>query len=93
MLEHGSLFLDEVEALGPRTQSMLLEFLARIDEVHAARESSASPVSQPWNGQLISGSEQSLQISVRDRGFDPNLAFRLERVRIVLDPEQAGPGR
>ena len=90
-LEHGTLFLDEVEALGPETQRLLSEFLARVDE--AADGSAASPASRPWKGQLVTASEQPLRGAGNGSRFDENLALRLERVRIVLDPEQAGPDR
>jgi DNA-binding NtrC family response regulator len=79
--EHGSLFLDQVEALGSESQRLLLEFLA------------AEEAERPWKGQLITGSESSLRGAVKEGRFDANLALRLERVRIVLDPEQAGPDR
>ena len=49
--------------------------------------------SEAWKGQLITGSERSLHGAVKEGRFDENLALRLERVRIVLDPEQAGPDR
>ena len=80
-LENGSLFLDQIEALGSETQRLLLEFLE------------AEDAQQPWKGQLITGSERSLLGAVKEGRFDSNLALRLERVRIVLDPEQAGPDR
>ena len=85
-LEHGSLFLDQVEALGSESQRLLLEFLE-------AEDAGDSPARQPWKGQLITGSESSLRGAVKEGRFDSNLALRLERVRIVLDPEQAGPDR
>ena len=81
-LQQGSLFLDEVEALGADTQKLLLEFLDGNEEA-----------SEAWKGQLITGSERSLHGAVKEGRFDENLALRLERVRIVLDPEQAGPDR
>ena len=92
-LEHGSLFLDEVGALSSETQRLLLEFLDRNDEGTEAEDAGASPMTQPWKGQLITGSESSLRGAVKEGRFDSNLALRLERVRIVLDPEQAGPDR
>jgi DNA-binding NtrC family response regulator len=85
-LEGGSLFLDQIEALGLETQRLLLEFLE-------AEDAGASPTTQPWKGQLITGSGRSLRGAVKEGRFDENLALRLERVRIVLDPEQAGPDR
>lgn len=81
-LQQGSLFLDQVEALGSDSQKLLLEFLDRNGES-----------SEAWTGQLITGSERSLHGVVKEGRFDENLALRLERVRIVLDPEQAGPDR
>ena len=80
-LQQGSLFLDQVEALGTDSQKLLLEFLDREE------------ASEAWKGQLITGSERSLHGAVKEGRFDENLALRLERVRIVLDPEQAGPDR
>ena len=80
-LEQGSLFLDQIEVLGSEAQRLLLEFLE------------AEDAKQPWKGQLITGSEVSLRGAVKEGRFDSNLALRLERVRIVLDPEQAGPDR
>lgn len=90
-LEHGSLFLDDVEALGLATQGLLLEFLRRADT--AADLAGSGSSSESWKGQLITGSEGSLQDAVKEGRFDSNLALRLGRVRIVLDPEQAGPDR
>lgn len=81
-LEHGSLFLDQVEALGSESQQLLARFLERYDE---------DP--ENWKGQLVTGSEGTLTRSVQEGRFDMSLALRLERVRIVLDPEQAGPDR
>lgn len=90
-LEHGSLFLDDIEALGLETQGLLYEFLRRTDA--AADPAGAGSTSEPWKGQLIAGSDGSLRDAVKEGRFDSNLALRLERVRIVLDPEQAGPDR
>jgi DNA-binding NtrC family response regulator len=81
-LQQGSLFLDQVEALGSDSQKLLLVFLDRNEDG-----------SEAWKGQLITGSERSLHGAVKEGRFDENLALRLERVRIVLDPEQAGPDR
>ena len=92
-LEHGTLFLDEIEALGLATQKLLLEFLVRVDEGAVEAAPGVRPASQPWKGQLITGSEAPLRGAVKAGEFDENLALRLERVRIVLDPEQSGSGR
>ncbi|MEO8198598.1 MAG: sigma 54-interacting transcriptional regulator [Thermoanaerobaculia bacterium] len=89
-LESGTLFVDELEALGPGTQKLLAEFLACLDDAEAVDGTDLGPMSQPWKGQLVTGSEQSLRGAVKEGRFDENLALRLERVRIVLDPEQAG---
>jgi len=80
-LESGSLFLDGIEALGPETQQLLSAFFARIDE---------EAEGTPWKGQLIAGTEGLLRQAVMAGRFDVELANRLERVRIVLDPDQAG---
>lgn len=87
-LERGSLFLDRIENLGAPTQALLLEFLGRIQE--AGPESS---LDSAWKGQLIVGSEESLARYVKADGFDPELARRLDRIRIVLNPDDAGPER
>ena len=92
-LEHGTLFLDEIGALGLATQKLLLEFLARVDEGAVEATPGVRPASQPWKGQLITGSEAPLRGAVKAGRFDENLALRLERVRIVLDPEQSGSDR
>ena len=89
-LERGSLFLDRIDALGVPTQQALLEFLVRIQEA-AARGAEGSSSEMPWKGQLIAGSEQSLRMFVKAGGFDPALARRLDRIRIVLDPDDAEP--
>lgn len=86
-LENGSLFLDGVEALGVETQSLLLDFLTRSSGVVGDVEGAPDGPSQPWRGQLIAGSESELRREVRDGGFLSGLAERLERVRIVLDPD------
>jgi DNA-binding NtrC family response regulator len=86
-LEGGSLFLDGVEALEAETQSLLLDFMNRISGVVGDVEGAPVGPSQPWNGQLIAGSETELRRAVRERGFLSGLAERLEKVRIVLDPE------
>ncbi len=92
-LEHGTLFLDDLEALGTGTQKLLIEFLARLDEATEEDGAGPGPTSQPWKGQLVTGSERSLRGAVKEGRFDENLALRLERIRIVLDPEQAGLDR
>lgn len=86
-LEGGSLFLDGVEALGVETQSLLLDFMNRSSGVVDDAEGASDGPSQPWRGQLIAGTEMDLRRAVRDRAFLSGLADRLERVRIVLDPE------
>jgi DNA-binding NtrC family response regulator len=89
-LERGSLFLDRIDALGAPTQLALLEFLVRIQEA-AARGAEGSSSETPWKGQLIVGSEQSLRAFVKAGGFDSGLARRLDRIRIVLNPDDAEP--
>lgn len=86
-LESGSLFLDGVEALGVETQSLLLDFMNRVSGVVGETEGAPDGPSQPWKGQLIAGSETELRRWVRDRGYLSGLAERLEKVRIVLDPD------
>lgn len=86
--EGGSLFLDGVEALGVESQGMLLNLLKALGGGRGRGASPERPI-PGWTGQLIFGSEQSLQLAVRDRGFSSELAARLESVRIVLDPEDA----
>jgi DNA-binding NtrC family response regulator len=86
-LEGGSLFLDGVEALGVETQSLLLDFMNRVSGAAGVIEGAPSGSSQPWKGQLIAGSESPLRRAVRDRGYLSGLAERLEKVRIVLDPD------
>jgi len=89
-LERGSLFLDRIETLGAPTQALLLEFLTRIQEAgpKGSGESSSDP---PWKGQLVVGSEVALSGVVKAGGLDPALAHRLDRIRIVLNPDDAGP--
>src|SRR5262249_36204864 len=84
-LERGSLFLDRIETLGTPTQQLLREFLERIPGA-AARQQDSS-LEAAWKGQLVAGSEQSLSTVVKAGGFDPVLAHRLDRIRIVLDPD------
>lgn len=86
-LEGGSLFLDGVEALGVESQSLLLDFMNRVSGVVGDVEGAPVGPSQPWRGQLIAGSETELRRVVRDRGYLSGLADRLEKVRIVLDPD------
>ena len=86
-LEGGSLFLDGVEALGVETQSLLLDFLNRVSGAVGVIEGAPGGPSQPWKGQLIAGSEYELRRAVRDQGYLSGLAERLEKVRIVLDPD------
>lgn len=87
-LERGSLFLDRIDALGTPTQQALLEFLERIHGT-AAQIAEDSSSERPWKGQLIVGSEQPLPAYVKAGGFDLALARRLDRIRIVLDPDDA----
>ena len=91
-LERGSLFLDRIESLGAPTQALLLEFLARIQEA-GPRGSGESSSDAAWKGQLVVGSEESLTRFVKAGGFDPALARRLDRIRIVLNPDDAVPER
>lgn len=86
-LESGSLFLDGVEALEVETQSLLLDFMNHSSRVVDDVEGASDGPSQPWRGQLIAGSGIPLRRAVRDHGFLPELAARLEKVRIVLDPD------
>jgi DNA-binding NtrC family response regulator len=86
-LEGGSLFLDGVEALGVETQSLLLDFMHRVSGVVGEIEGASDGPSQLWRGQLIAGSQIELRQAVRDRGYLSGLAERLEKVRIVLDPD------
>lgn len=88
-LEGGSLFLDGVEALGVESQSLLLDFMNRVSGVVGDVEGAPDGPSQPWKGQFIAGSEVELRRAVRDRGYLSGLADRLEKVRIVLDPDDA----
>jgi len=90
-LERGSLFLDRIETLGAPTQQLLLEFLERIHGAGAAAGPGESSLDLPWKGQLVVGSEQSLHTFVKAGGLDPALAHRLDRIRIVLNPDDAGP--
>ena len=91
-LERGSLFLDRIETLGAPTQQLLLTFLERIHGA-GAKGPEASSSDPPWKGQLVVGSEQSLSAFVKAGGLDPALAHRLDRIRIVLNPDDAGPER
>ena len=88
-LEGGSLFLDEVEALGHESQELLAKFIDRASGVASAAEESPRSPGQPWKGQLIVGSSRSLRALTGEGGFAPALAARLEKVRIVLDPDEA----
>jgi two-component system response regulator HydG len=88
-LEGGSLFLDEVEALGPESQELLAKFIDRSSGSAGAVEGSPRPPGQPWKGQLIVGSSRSLRALTGEGGFASALADRLEKVRIVLDPDEA----
>ena len=90
-LEGGSLFLDGVEALGVETQSLLLDFMNRVSRAVGVIEGAPGGPSQLWKGQLIAGSEYELRRAVRDRGYLSGLAERLEKVRIVLDPDDVDP--
>jgi DNA-binding NtrC family response regulator len=89
-LEGGSLYLDGIEALELDTQQILVEFLDRSLRRVTADDGPGSP-GQLWKGQLIVGSERSLRTAVSEGRFLAELADRLEKVRIVLDPEDAEP--
>ena len=82
-LDGGSLFLDEIEALSPRGQALLLEFLQRV----GAKQDTAAGA-RPWRGQFIVGSMGPLRRAAQETGFLAELASYLERIRIVLDPEE-----
>jgi DNA-binding NtrC family response regulator len=89
-LERGSLFLDRIEALGAPTQLLLREFLERIQGTGAERPGESTS-DLPWKGQLVVGSERSLSTYAKAGGLDPALAHRLDRIRIVLNPDEAEP--
>lgn len=92
-LEGGSLFLDGVEALGRDSQQLLAEFMEQTSRMAGVRTDSPRSPGQPWKGQLIVGSSRSLRAVTDEGGFLAELADRLEKVRIVLDPEEAEPSR
>jgi DNA-binding NtrC family response regulator len=87
-LEGGSLYLDGIEALGLDTQRKLLELMDQTSRSWSPGNPGDAP-GQPWKGQVIAGNERSLQSAVKDGRLLSELADRLERVRIVLDPDDA----
>ncbi len=77
----GTLFLDETTSLNTALQSKLLRVL---------QEREFSPLGshqlQPFNGQVISASSQSLADAVAEGNFRPDLRYRLEVIPINLPP-------
>jgi two-component system response regulator GlrR len=79
--DHGTLFLDEVEAMSPRTQVVLLRFLQ--DGVYrpiGSRRSVEADV------RVIAASNTNLQQLVREGKFREDLLYRLRIMTVAMPP-------
>jgi DNA-binding NtrC family response regulator len=85
-LDGGSLFLDQIEGLAAETQKLLLEFL-KLEPATPETSQSLTEPGRSWRGQMIAGCETPLRQAVQDKGLLPELADCLDKVRIVLDPD------
>lgn len=83
----GSLFLDEIEAMSPRAQGVLLRFL----QDNQYRPVGSTTI-QNANVRIISASNAQLFDLVRQREFRSDLVFRLNALTLDLPPlrERAG---
>ncbi|RPI25050.1 MAG: sigma-54-dependent Fis family transcriptional regulator [Acidobacteria bacterium] len=81
MADKGTLFLDEVDALSPGAQAMLLRFLQdrsykRLGEARLCKA----------DVNVISASNRNIEALVSERAFRSDLFFRLSVVRLELPP-------
>ncbi len=84
LAERGTLFLDEVEALSPRAQIVLLRFLQdrRYRPVGGGRERCADV-------RIIAASNQSLEELARRGAYRADLVYRLAVMTVTLPPLRA----
>lgn len=83
----GTLFLDEVAEIDPRTQVKLLRVLQeRVVERVGGR--GAIPV----DVRVVAATHRDLDAAVRDGAFREDLLWRLDVVRIVVPPLRERPG-
>lgn len=73
--EAGTLFLDSVDSLAPRTQRLLLELVSRAPGA--------------WNGRVIVGSLVDLAPEVASGRFLGELLDCLDKLRVQLEPARA----
>jgi DNA-binding NtrC family response regulator len=79
----GTLYLDRIEALSPRTQRQLLAFVTH-------RASATTPIERRWGGRLICGSGADLESAAVDGGFLMPLFDCLDKARVALDERCQG---
>jgi len=74
--EGGTLFIDEIEALAPRAQRLMLEFLnrGRASATHASG----------WAGVIAAGASHDLDWWVAKGDFLPSLYDSLDKIRVNL---------
>jgi DNA-binding NtrC family response regulator len=81
MAEHGILFLDEIDALSPVTQSKLLRFVQE-----GSYRSLGADRFTPADVRMIAATNRCLEECVRLKQFRSDLYFRLNVLRLDLPP-------
>lgn len=84
--EAGTLYLDDVEAVPPDMQPLLLALANRLQgELGGTTE-------WPGAGRLITGNPRGLSTAVAEGRFNRALSDALDKVRVDLGPAAAGSG-
>lgn len=76
--EYGTLFVDSISRLSPRTQRLLLEFCSH----HLNARGQESP--RPWAGRLIVGDGGRIRVAVLSNRFSMALFDTLDKLRVDL---------
>jgi DNA-binding NtrC family response regulator len=84
--EHGTLFLDELEALSPRGQVSLLRFL----QTHEFRPLGSNHLTKA-DVRVVGATNASLMELVKDGAFREDLYYRLNVVVLTLPPLRSRP--
>jgi DNA-binding NtrC family response regulator len=79
MAEHGTLFLDELDALSPSTQSKLLRFVQE-----GSYRSLGADRFTPADVRIIAATNRSLEECVQKKQFRSDLYYRLNVLRLDL---------
>ena len=82
----GTLLLDEIGELSPKTQSRLLRVLAELAVTRVG-----ATASTPVDVRLISATHRDLDVRVREGTFRQDLLYRIDVIRIAIPPLRERP--